>query len=66
MVQLRLHQGPQSIVVSDPTPFPLHTYQISTLPPPHLLVKTISQVTVPSRTLAVVLTTFTSTPKPNC
>ena len=35
--QLHLHQGPQSIVVLDPTPFPLHINQISTLPPPHLL-----------------------------
>ena len=29
--QLHLHQGPQSLVVSDPTPFPLHINQISTL-----------------------------------
>ena len=68
--QLHLHQGPQSIVVSDPRSFPLHINQILTLPPPHLLVKTISQVTVPytvpSLTLVIVPTTFTSTPKPPC
>ena len=47
-------QEPWSIVVSDPAPLPLHIIQISTLPPPNLLVKTMSQVTVPSRTLATV------------
>ena len=30
--QLHLHQGPQSTVVLDPIPFPLHINQISTLP----------------------------------
>ena len=64
--QLHLHQGPQSIVVSDPALFPLHVNQISTLPPPHILVKTISQVTIPSRTLAIDPTTFNSKPKPDC
>ena len=63
--QFHLHQGPWSIVVSDPTPFTLHINYISSLPPSHLLVKTISQVKVPSRTLAIVPTTFTSTPKSN-
>ena len=37
--QLHLHQGPQSIIVLDPAPFPLQVVQISTLPPPHVLVK---------------------------
>ena len=60
--QLHLHQGPQFIIISDPTSFPLHINQISTLPPPHLLVKTISQVTVPSRTLATVPATLTCHP----
>ena len=64
--QSHLHQGPQSIVVSDPTPIPLHINQISTLPQPHLLVNTISQGTVPLRALAIILTTLKSTPKPNC
>ena len=64
--QLHLHQGPWSIVVSHPTPFLLHINQISTLPPPHLLVKTISQVTVPSRTLTIVPDTVTGNPKPKC
>ena len=64
--QLHLHQGPQSIVVSDPAPFPLHVNQIATLPPPDILAKTISQVTIPSRTLAIVPTTLNSTPKLNC
>ena len=40
--QLHLCQGPQSIVVLDPTPFSLHINQVSTLPPPHLLVTTIT------------------------
>ena len=62
--QLHLHQGPWSIIVSDPTPFPLHINQISTLLPPHLLVKTISQVAVPSRTLAIVPATLTGNLKP--
>ena len=35
--QLLLHQGPKSIVRSDPVPFPLHVNQISILPPqPHM------------------------------
>ena len=41
--QLHLHKEPQFIVVSELTPFPLHANQISTLPTPHILVKTISQ-----------------------
>ena len=45
--QLHLHQGLKSIVKSDPTQFPLHVNQISTLPLPHILVKTVSQVTTP-------------------
>ena len=46
--------------------FPLHVDQISTLPAPHILVKTISQVTIPPRTLTIVPTTFNNIPKPNC
>ena len=53
-------------MVSDHTPFPLHINQISTLPLPQMLIKIISQVTIPARTLAVVPTTFTSPPKTNC
>ena len=64
--QLHLHQGPQSIVVSDCTPFSLHINQISTLPPLLILIKTILQATIPARTLAVVPTTFTNPPKTNC
>ena len=64
--QLHLYQGPWSTVVSDPTPFTFHIKQISTLPEPHRLVKTISQVTVPTRTLAIIPTSLTSAPKPNC
>ena len=60
--QLHLQQGPQSIVVSDHTPFPLYINQISTLPPPHILVKTISQITIPTKTLSIVPTTFTRLP----
>ena len=63
--QLHLHQGPKSIVGSNPTPFPLHVNQISTLQPPHVLVRTISQVRIPTRMLAVVPATFNSTPKPD-
>ena len=50
----------------DPAPFSLHINQISTLQPPHILVKTISQVTIPSRILAIEPATFNSTPKPDC
>ena len=64
--QLCLHQGPQSMVVLDPALFALHVNQISTLPMPHKLVKTISKVTIHSGTLAVGPTTFNRTPKPNC
>ena len=53
--QLHLHQGPKSIIILDPTPFPLHVNQISTLPPLHILVKTASQDTIPLRALAIVL-----------
>ena len=64
--QLHLQQGPQSIIVLDPAPYPLHVNQISTLSPTHILVKTISQVTIPSRMLVIVPTTFNSAPKPDC
>ena len=64
--QLHLHQCPHSVVVSDSVPFPLHINQISTLPPPHILVKTISQVMLPIRTLAIVPTTLTNNPQNNC
>ena len=47
---LHLHQGPWSIVISDPTLFSIHVNQISTLVTPHMLVKTISQFTMPART----------------
>ena len=40
--QLHLHQGLKSIVISDPIWFPLHVNQISTLTPPHILLKTVS------------------------
>ena len=62
--QLHLHQELQSIV--DPAPFPLHVNQISTLPTTHILVKTISKVTIPPRTLAIVPTTFNNIPTLNC
>ena len=39
---------------------------MSTLPPPHILVNTVSQVTIPSRMIAIILTTFSGIPKPNC
>ena len=54
------------MVVLDPGPFPLHVNQISTLPTPHILFKTNSQVTIPLRTLAIVSTTFNSAPNPTC
>ena len=47
-------------------PFPFHSNQISTLPPQHIFVKTIFQVTIPTRTLAIIPTTLTSYPKNNC
>ena len=46
-------------------PFPLHVNQISILPPPHILLKTVSQVTIPPRMLAIVPATFHSIPKPD-
>ena len=64
--QLHLHQGPQSIVVVDHMPFPLHINQISTLHLLHILVKKIPPVAIPARTLAIVPTIFTSNPKNNC
>ena len=63
---MHLYQRPKSIVISDPAQCPLHFNQISTLPPPHILIKTVSQVTIPSRTLAIVHATFNGIPKPNC
>ena len=66
-IQLHINQGLQSVVVPDPTLFPLHINHMSTLPKPHILVKTkISQVTIPTRTLAIDPTTFTSIPKNYC
>ena len=47
--ELHLHQGPRSIVILDPALFQLHINQISTLPPLHILIQTISQVTIPPR-----------------
>ena len=64
--QLHLHQGPKSIVISDPAPFSLHINQISTLPPPGILVKTVSQVTISPRTIAMVPTSFNGVPKTDC
>ena len=64
--QLPLHPGPKSIIISDPAPFPLHFIQISMLPPPHILVKTISQITIPPRMLAIVHATINSIHKPGC
>ena len=55
-----------SIVVLGPAPFPLHVNQISTMPPLHILVRTVLLVAIPSRMLAIVPATFNSTPKPNC
>ena len=63
---LHLHQGLKSIVTSDPAPFPLHVNQISTLPLPHIFIKTVSQVSIPPRTIAIIPTAFNGTPKPNC
>ena len=63
--QLHLHQGLKSIVISDPAPFPLHVNQISTLPPPHILIKTVAQVPILPGTLAIVPVTFNNIPKPD-
>ena len=63
--QFHLHQGPQSIVVLDLHHFLLHINQISTLSTPHILVKTISKVTILSGTLEIVPTALNSMPKPN-
>ena len=52
--------------MSDHAPFPLCKNQISNLPPPHILVKTISQVTILARTLATVPTTFINPHKMEC
>ena len=52
--QLHLHQGPKSIVISDPAPFPLHINHISTLPLP------------PPRTIAIVPTIYNGVPRPKC
>ena len=38
---------------------------MSTSPPMHILVKTVSQVTIPARMLAIVPATFNSIPKPD-
>ena len=59
--QLHLHQAPRSIVIS--ASFPLHVNQISTLPPSYILVKTVSQVTIPPRTSGIAPTTFNGMPK---
>ena len=64
--QLHLNQGPKVIVISGPTPFPLHINQISMLLPPHIFIKTVLQATMPPRTIAIVPTTFNGTPKPDC
>ena len=53
-------------MVSDTAPFALHVKQISTLPPMHILFKTISQITVPPSMLTIVPATFNSIPKPDC
>ena len=63
--QLHLHQGPKSIVTLDPAPFPLHVNQNFTLLPPHILIKTVLQVTIPLKTIAIVPTTFNGMPKPD-
>ena len=34
--------------------------------PPHILIKTVSQVTIPPRTITIVSTTFIVIPKPDC
>ena len=56
--QLHLHLGPKSIVILDPATFPLHVIQVSTLLLPCILIKTVSQVTIPPRTITII-------PKPN-
>ena len=65
--QLHLHQGSKSTVTLDPAPFPLHVNQIFTLPVPHILIKTVSQVTIPLRTIiANIPTTFNGIPQTSC
>ena len=63
--QLHLHQGPKSIVILNLAPSPFHVNQISILPPPHILIKTVSQVTIPPRKIAIVFTAFKGIPKPD-
>ena len=58
-----LHQGPKSIVISDPAPFPLHITQIFTILPAHILINTVSQVTISLRKIAIVPATFNGIPK---
>ena len=59
--QLYLHQGPKSIVPSDPIipacKSPFHC---------HILVKTVSQVTIPPRMIAITPTAFNGIPKLRC
>ena len=64
--QLHLQQGPRSIVTSDPAPFPLHVNQIFTLSLPNILIKAVSQITIPPRMIAIIPTTFNGIPKPRC
>ena len=63
---MHLHQGPKSIVIADTAPFPLQVNHIFTLPPPHIPIKTTSQVTIPCRAIAIIHTTFNGIPKLDC
>ena len=44
----------------------MHVKHVSTLPLPHILIKTVSQVTIPPRIIATIPTAFNGIPKPNC
>ena len=63
---LHTYHGPKSIMTSDSAPFPLNVNQISTLPLPHILIKTVSQLNIPPGTIAIIPITFNGIPKHNC
>ena len=44
----------------------MHVNKISILPPPHIFVKTISQVPISPRMIATMPTKFNGIPKPYC
>ena len=54
------------MLTSDPAPFPLHVSQISMLLSPHIVIKTVSQVTTPPRMIAIVPSAFNDMPTPDC